>query len=457
MNIGFRVPLDIVKKYEIFKAEEGKEEKKESQWIVEGFCGTTDFDLSGDIITEEAFQHSEQDLLQNSTLLENHNTDKRVGRILETKSTSKGLWVKALISKTVPDIWKQIQEGVLNKFSIRGKVITAVKEYIKDLKRVANVIKEMYLIEASLVSLPANPEARTLGWYVSKALHEYEAGGGEIPKADNIKLQEKGVTKRMLEQLKNFIEKAELLDITGILELCESLKAQATDEEKVEIDSLIEKVKTKKDKFAKEEKPAEEKPAEEKPAEEKPAEEKPAEEKPAEEKPAEEKPAEEKPAEEKPAEAEGAQPNEGGEKPEGGEGKTPPVESVKNAYSKEEVDTLIAGIQAKVERQLKEALTKKDTEIKTLKTKVADLTADKKMAAKWSSLSTSYKDEDAEEIKCILLKQIKGEKLSENDTDVLVQKKISDSNLQLGSDIEEDMEKSKKAELIRLGGIKVRL
>ena len=38
------------------------------------------------------------------------------------------------------------------------------------LNRTVNVIKKMTLVEVSVVSVPANPEARAVGWYVSKAL-----------------------------------------------------------------------------------------------------------------------------------------------------------------------------------------------------------------------------------------------------------------------------------------------
>ena len=114
-----------------------------------------------------------------------------VGKVLKTEKREKGLWVQILISKTVPDIWQQIQEGVLNKFSIRGRVIEAVRKFVKEADKTVRVIKEMLLVEVSLVPLPANPNAKTMNWFVQKALDKFESEGGDIPMKDQEKkLQE---------------------------------------------------------------------------------------------------------------------------------------------------------------------------------------------------------------------------------------------------------------------------
>src|SRR3990172_4414598 len=109
----------------------------------------------------------------------NHNDNEPIGRVVESDFDQKGLFLKILISQTVPDTWQKIKEGVLNKFSISAKVIKAAKQFIKELGLVANVITEILLLEASLVSVPANPKAKAIRWYVSKALREFEKEGGE--------------------------------------------------------------------------------------------------------------------------------------------------------------------------------------------------------------------------------------------------------------------------------------
>jgi HK97 family phage prohead protease len=184
MDVQFEAPIGINK----FYVEKGVNEDPQSgQWIVEGLAATNDLDLQDEIISDEALTNSENDLLENSTVLFNHDINMAVGKVLKTERRDEGLWVQILISKTVPDIWQQIQEGVLNKFSIRGRVIDAVRKFVKEADKTVRVIKEMLLVEVSLVPLPANPQARAMGWFVQKALDRFESEGGEIPMTDQEK------------------------------------------------------------------------------------------------------------------------------------------------------------------------------------------------------------------------------------------------------------------------------
>lgn len=175
LNVPFKFPFEILK----------KNVTQTGDWIMEGVATTDDLDLVGDIISKEAIENSVKDLIGNSTALLNHDEDKPIGKVLETKIIKDGeaaaLWIKVLISKSVPKIWQQIKEGVLNKFSIRGKVLDAKKEFIEKYKKIVNVIKRMKLLEVSVVSLPANPQARSFGCYVAKAFEDYEINkGGNI-------------------------------------------------------------------------------------------------------------------------------------------------------------------------------------------------------------------------------------------------------------------------------------
>lgn len=167
--VNFEYPFEITKAYE-----------EKGRWIVEGYAATTDFDMQEDIITEEAISASAKDLLENSTVLHNHNPDEAIGKVLESQARPGGLFLKILISKTAPEIWQQVQEGVLNKFSVRGKILEARKEWVERLKKFARLILKMRLVEVSLVAVPANPKARAIRWYVEKALAEFEKAGGRI-------------------------------------------------------------------------------------------------------------------------------------------------------------------------------------------------------------------------------------------------------------------------------------
>ena len=112
--VPFTFDVEIVKKAE--EMEDG-----EPKWIIEGWASTSAFD-GLDIITDEALQESERDLI-GKTLLANHDMDRPIGKILETVWKEDGLWIKALVSQTEPLIWKKIQEGVLNVFTIHCKVL----------------------------------------------------------------------------------------------------------------------------------------------------------------------------------------------------------------------------------------------------------------------------------------------------------------------------------------------
>jgi HK97 family phage prohead protease len=165
-KVGFDFPLEVVKQTE-----------EKGGFHIVGYAATTDFDLQGDIITPEALKAASQDLLTNSTVLLNHDIKRPIGKVTKAQFDKNGLLIDALISSTEPDIIQKIKEGVLNKFSIRGEVLERENKYIPELDRVANVINKLTLLEVSLVSVPANPEAKAIGWYLSKALQHSAQGG----------------------------------------------------------------------------------------------------------------------------------------------------------------------------------------------------------------------------------------------------------------------------------------
>ena len=188
-TINFECSLDIAKAYE-----------DDGRWIVEGLAATSDFDLQEDIITPTAIETSAKDLIENSTVLLNHNPEESIGKVEDSQAQPDGLWLKILVSKTVPDVWQKITEGVLNKFSIRGRILEARKQWIERLQRFARLIFKMQLVEVSLVAVPANPKAKALRWYIEKALDEFEHKGGQLEeiKGGTIMDKETGVIEEEL-------------------------------------------------------------------------------------------------------------------------------------------------------------------------------------------------------------------------------------------------------------------
>ena len=201
--IQFSFDADITK----HKVKKNQKNQK-GDYIIEGYVMTSDIDSGNTIITDEAIKHSKNDLLKYSTVLFNHNMDRPIGKVLETDFDKKGLWVRMKLSKSEPKIWNKVQEGIISKFSIKGKVVKDAIEEINPKKKkkgddaedessmryrmfmnpdkFVRKITRLELYEASLVSVPANVKAKAINWYISKSLD----------------LAEKKITKKMKKQEK---------------------------------------------------------------------------------------------------------------------------------------------------------------------------------------------------------------------------------------------------------------
>ena len=182
---GIKKEYDIDTVFDLFEdAEENKEKKykadnigtlnlemksknpraKETGRTIKGFAGTIEKDRADDIIPTETWINARKDLLQpgSSTMFLNHNTNMPIGIVSSTAiDRNKGLFFEGFISKAndVNDIWTKAEEGILNSFSVRLRPKKVEVTEDKDGRIVAFVIKEMDLVEVSLVGVPANTGA----------------------------------------------------------------------------------------------------------------------------------------------------------------------------------------------------------------------------------------------------------------------------------------------------------
>lgn len=124
--------------------------------IIEGYANTTTKDRVGDIVLPKAFESSLKGYLDNPVLLENHNWDRVAGMTQNAEITDKGLFIRARISDTRPELKQQIREGCLRTFSIGYNELDA--DYDESTK--TKFVKDLELLEISVVSVPANPEAK---------------------------------------------------------------------------------------------------------------------------------------------------------------------------------------------------------------------------------------------------------------------------------------------------------
>jgi len=172
MNLNTETfPVEVSYAVPILKASENP---RTGDWVVEGFVATADLDLQGDVITESGLKEGAETLNEAKTLLWNHDVNQPIGKLLLAKVKDNGIWVRAVVDKTSEmgqQVWKWVKEGIISRFSIRGDALASTKGYIKG--KLVNLLTKLRLIEASLVTLPANPKAEVMNWYVAKSFEGY--------------------------------------------------------------------------------------------------------------------------------------------------------------------------------------------------------------------------------------------------------------------------------------------
>ena len=140
-----------------------KKSTKDGRRLIRGHASTFgNIDRQGEIITRKALEGAAKDLLSNCTLFYEHkHSELPVGKILSSVVDDKGLVITAELSKAkfCDDIWTLIGEGILNSFSIGGRVLDGHDERDEDGSSY-HVIDKLELFEVSVCGLPANPEAK---------------------------------------------------------------------------------------------------------------------------------------------------------------------------------------------------------------------------------------------------------------------------------------------------------
>lgn len=131
------------------KAAEGDEAES---LFVEGYASTNDVDRVGDVVPTSVWEKGIQNYLNNPVILAFHDHRQPVGRMIEHKIDSKGLFIKARVSPSDEKIYNKVKDEVITGFSVSFRVLDA--EYNSQAE--VFIIKELELLEISLVSVPAN-------------------------------------------------------------------------------------------------------------------------------------------------------------------------------------------------------------------------------------------------------------------------------------------------------------
>jgi len=125
---------------------------------ISGYANTKDRDRVGDVVLPEAFEKTLKEYQNNPILLYMHDWDKVIGKITEMSIDERGLKVICVISnsKDCEDIRLKIKEGILCTFSIGYNEVDADW----DKASATNYVKEIELLEISIVSIPCNTAAK---------------------------------------------------------------------------------------------------------------------------------------------------------------------------------------------------------------------------------------------------------------------------------------------------------
>jgi HK97 family phage prohead protease/HK97 family phage major capsid protein len=152
--------------------------------FISGYASVNSPDRVGDVVPSSVWEKGMVNYLKNPIVLAYHDHDDPVGRVTDHKVDSTGLWVKARISAAATEVFNLIKDNVLTAFSVSFRVIDAEYNAATELF----VIKELELIEISVVSVPCNQD--TL-FSLSKSFtddEEYKLFKTQfVPKSDSAK------------------------------------------------------------------------------------------------------------------------------------------------------------------------------------------------------------------------------------------------------------------------------
>lgn len=125
--------------------------------IIEGYASTKDVDRTSDVIEASAWKKRKalNGYKKNPIILAFHRHDKPIGTAETVEAGEDGLHIRARISKAAGDVYSLIKEGILKTFSVGIIVNDMSYNEEKDVF----LLKDIELLEVSVVSVPANPYA----------------------------------------------------------------------------------------------------------------------------------------------------------------------------------------------------------------------------------------------------------------------------------------------------------
>lgn len=176
--------LHLTHEFYNFKAVKSSEGEDFDGLKIEGYLSTfKNVDRENDVIQEGAFDNAIKEIKKRGgtlPMLRDHYNDTscQIGHWKSIKVDENGVYAEGYISRTekTAHLIKLIEDGAINTLSIGGMARYAEKSN----RSGNNIIEEFYLLEASVVSIPANPMAQ----FSTKSLfftEKAEGVGGSKP------------------------------------------------------------------------------------------------------------------------------------------------------------------------------------------------------------------------------------------------------------------------------------
>lgn len=172
--------------------------KGDKTYYVTGYISTGDVDRYNEVVSDKAMDEMLDQLKGGNIKLDvEHSTftgenEIPIGRIVEAKIDSKGLWVKCILNKNhgkFNEVWNSIKEGFLDAFSIAYKVLDVAEEFADGITK--TILKSIELLNVAITGNPVNPNATMTGSF-AKSLKAYAKYKSEEDKkmSDEPKIEE---------------------------------------------------------------------------------------------------------------------------------------------------------------------------------------------------------------------------------------------------------------------------
>lgn len=154
----------------LFKKAVASFDEEKKSVIIEGYASTEEQDRHGDIVAPEAFSKALGVYMKNPVILLQHDLDKPIGKVIRAEARDDGLFVRAEVfhEETI----ESIENGVLKAFSIGFYPLLVVAKNVEngeelpldqwqnlgfeEMSKFSPYIKELELVEISIVSVPSN-------------------------------------------------------------------------------------------------------------------------------------------------------------------------------------------------------------------------------------------------------------------------------------------------------------